>query len=345
MCVFVFVCGGGKASCWLAASRQTDERSCTSFHKDHYENIFVVIAGEKEFHLLPPHEGFRLSSRTYRAATFKATEDRGAYEIRPDPDGAEVNWSSLDLDMQEEHQEEHFPHFASRSWPTPITCKVKEGDIMYLPPIWWHYVRQTVDKENRCIAVNFWYDMQFGPTTIASMFSDVLSKSLSPGWVFAASRHNHNANMQNRGQRKLLGCIDVVKNSGLPHGSKNLESCVQERQEARHGVAEKWRSEVSWQRFRVCHSSGRKILGFRETGRYQVLYLKPKPGSSWSRWVHTKLTSISSTTQWWASVNTFRCKTNKQNCLFYLLLRQEQSKSSRKYRSEIFSDKKRLISG
>ena len=165
----------------IAGATRIPLESCTSFHKDHYENIFVVIAGEKEFHLLPPHEGFRLSSRTYRAATFKATEDRGAYEIRPDPDGAEVNWSSLDLDMQEEHQEEHFPHFASRSWPTPITCKVKEGDIMYLPPIWWHYVRQTVDKENRCIAVNFWYDMQFGPTTIASMFSDVLSKSLSPG--------------------------------------------------------------------------------------------------------------------------------------------------------------------
>ena len=37
-----------------------DERSVSSFHKDHYENLYSVICGEKIFTLLPPTDGWRL---------------------------------------------------------------------------------------------------------------------------------------------------------------------------------------------------------------------------------------------------------------------------------------------
>ena len=47
-----------------------------------------------------------------------------------------------------------FPDFAhARS----ITVTVKAGEVLYLPSLWFHHVRQT----HGCIAVNFWYDMEY----------------------------------------------------------------------------------------------------------------------------------------------------------------------------------------
>lgn len=47
-------------------------RSETSFHKDHYENIYAVITGEKHFLLLPPTELHRLYVRPYPAASYSS---------------------------------------------------------------------------------------------------------------------------------------------------------------------------------------------------------------------------------------------------------------------------------
>lgn len=35
--------------------------------------------------------------------------------------------------------------------------RVKKGDCLYLPSLWFHHVRQS----HACIAVNYWYDMDF----------------------------------------------------------------------------------------------------------------------------------------------------------------------------------------
>lgn len=42
----------------------------TSFHKDHYENLYVVITGEKRFLLLPPTDYHRMYVREYPAAKY-----------------------------------------------------------------------------------------------------------------------------------------------------------------------------------------------------------------------------------------------------------------------------------
>ena len=31
------------------------------------------------------------------------------------------------------------------------------GDVLYLPSLWFHHLRQS----HGCIAVNYWYDMEF----------------------------------------------------------------------------------------------------------------------------------------------------------------------------------------
>ncbi|RMZ53402.1 hypothetical protein APUTEX25_004890, partial [Auxenochlorella protothecoides] len=40
-----------------------DERSVTSWHRDPYENMYVVVNGAKRFHLLAPADGWRMAVR------------------------------------------------------------------------------------------------------------------------------------------------------------------------------------------------------------------------------------------------------------------------------------------
>ena len=35
--------------------------------------------------------------------------------------------------------------------------RVSEGDALYLPSLWFHHLSQS----HGCVAVNFWYDMEF----------------------------------------------------------------------------------------------------------------------------------------------------------------------------------------
>ncbi|WJX55998.1 hypothetical protein P8452_41702 [Trifolium repens] len=45
--------------------------------------------------------------------------------------------------------------------PPPFECTVKAGEILYLPSMWFHHVRQSGEDGELTIAVNYWYDMQF----------------------------------------------------------------------------------------------------------------------------------------------------------------------------------------
>jgi peptidyl-lysine (3S)-dioxygenase / protease len=38
------------------------------------------------------------------------------------------------------------------------------GQVLYLPALWFHAVKQEPNAEGLCVAVNYWYDMDFtGP--------------------------------------------------------------------------------------------------------------------------------------------------------------------------------------
>ncbi|XP_031573392.1 bifunctional peptidase and (3S)-lysyl hydroxylase Jmjd7-like [Actinia tenebrosa] len=49
---------------------------------------------------------------------------------------------------------ETFPEYAKAR---PITCTVHSGETLFLPSLWFHHVQQS----HKCIAVNFWYDMEY----------------------------------------------------------------------------------------------------------------------------------------------------------------------------------------
>jgi peptidyl-lysine (3S)-dioxygenase / protease len=146
-----------------------NSHSVTSFHKDHYDNIYVVVSGEKHFLLLPPTEHHRLYIRDYPAAQYVAAEQEaeGEHQLRlklqmEEPERM-VPWSSVNPypASQEEItvQASSFPLYFDG--PAPIRCTVRAGEMLYLPSMWFHHVSQSPGPNGLTIAVNYWYDMQF----------------------------------------------------------------------------------------------------------------------------------------------------------------------------------------
>eukprot|EP01116_Phalansterium_solitarium_P009609 TRINITY_DN23847_c0_g1_i1.p1 TRINITY_DN23847_c0_g1~~TRINITY_DN23847_c0_g1_i1.p1 ORF type:complete len:336 (-),score=80.02 TRINITY_DN23847_c0_g1_i1:91-1098(-) len=130
-----------------------ESRSVTSLHKDHYENIYAVIAGEKHFTLYPPTDLYFLYERRYKRGTFRENMENEArgFDIDCAESDNEVPWISVDPDRPDY---DAFPRFRHAS---PIMCTVKPGELLYLPSLYFHHVKQS----DRTIAVNFWYDMRY----------------------------------------------------------------------------------------------------------------------------------------------------------------------------------------
>ncbi|KAF9093820.1 JmjC domain-containing protein 7 [Mortierella sp. AD031] len=146
-----------------------DERSTTSLHKDHYENMYAVIAGRKIFTLIPPTEQFCLHEKQYIAATYVDTTDTTAssssspstprYKLEPMDPVVHTKW--IALNPSHEPQEELFAKYPRFQMCQPFKVVLNPGEMLYLPAMWYHQVEQEPDHEGKCIAVNWWYDMGF----------------------------------------------------------------------------------------------------------------------------------------------------------------------------------------
>lgn len=55
----------------------------------------------------------------------------------------------------------------------PLHCRLEAGDMLYLPSLWFHHLRQS----HGCVAVNYWYDMQFDLKYCYFKFLESLSET------------------------------------------------------------------------------------------------------------------------------------------------------------------------
>lgn len=136
--------------------------SQTSFHKDHYENLFAVIAGQKTFTLLPPADIYRLAIQEYPVAQYRTTGQdlrSSQLELSRLEGSKAIQWSPIDL--KDDALPDKYPLFSDKSLPPPLKITVNAGEVLYLPSLWHHYVEQTSGPEGFCIAVNMWFDMAF----------------------------------------------------------------------------------------------------------------------------------------------------------------------------------------
>jgi jumonji domain-containing protein 7 len=125
-----------------------NDRSVSSFHLDHYEHMFAVIVGEKRVTLLPPCDSRLLQRRRCPVGRFEQGHN-GGWHVALESPPRRVSWATVD-----QHPEAGVP----AADPAFIEVTVRAGELLYLPSLWHHYVRQA---GRRVIAVNWWHDMRF----------------------------------------------------------------------------------------------------------------------------------------------------------------------------------------
>ncbi|KAK3956486.1 cupin-like domain-containing protein [Pseudoneurospora amorphoporcata] len=169
---------------WIGNSLST-----TALHKDNYENVYVQIRGRKHFVLLPPHclpcvNESELKSGGYVRRQHQKTgggdEEKGE---TGEEEGEGQKGGELELVMEKENDEEtgkekdvtvpfaiwdpdkpeeNATRYSKLAEPMRVT--LEEGDMLYLPAMWYHKVSQSCSQGGICVAVNYWYDMDFtGP--------------------------------------------------------------------------------------------------------------------------------------------------------------------------------------
>nr|XP_054306439.1 bifunctional peptidase and (3S)-lysyl hydroxylase JMJD7 isoform X1 [Pongo pygmaeus] len=119
-------------------------------HKDHYENLYCVVSGEKHFLLHPPSDRPFIPYELYTPATYQLTEE-GTFKVVDEEAMEKVPWIPLDPLVPD------LARYPSYSQAQALRCTVRAGEMLYLPALWFHHVQQS----QGCIAVNFWYDMEY----------------------------------------------------------------------------------------------------------------------------------------------------------------------------------------
>jgi len=139
-----------------------NERSVSSMHKDHYENLFYVCSGQKEFILCPPSDVVFLHESEFDTGTFCPTDDSSWAVVadnsndKEDREQNKTKWIEPNIkEYMEEDSESH--KFPLLSKAHPIKVLVNEGQMIYIPSLWYHRVTQTCET----IGINYWYDMKF----------------------------------------------------------------------------------------------------------------------------------------------------------------------------------------
>ncbi|KAI8606835.1 cupin-like domain-containing protein, partial [Chytriomyces sp. MP71] len=160
-------------------------RAVTSFHKDHYENVYAVLSGSKTFHLIPPTEAWALEERTFPASQYTLGENgswtrepvyidatSGETSTTPGPSHSRMTtrWCSLDP-TADSSQAQCFRERVGLTTRDPlcVTVTLYRGDVLYLPALWAHKVTQGPGRHgdgsatwcSGAVAVNYWYDMNF----------------------------------------------------------------------------------------------------------------------------------------------------------------------------------------
>jgi len=147
---------------WLGESR-----SVSSTHKDQFENLYAVVVGEKHFTLFHPSNIPFLYERRYRQARWSSgysksglgitgNMDPKKWKIVPSEPPNDIPWISVNPD------EPNLKTFPLYRYAKPVHAVVRAGDVLYLPSMWYHHVRQQGDEpDGKAIAINYWYDMQF----------------------------------------------------------------------------------------------------------------------------------------------------------------------------------------
>lgn len=127
-----------------------DNNYFIAVHKDPYENIYCVVRGHKDILLQPPSDVSWIPYRDLTPGVYRQEED-GSWAVDPVPGAEKIAWVDIDPKRPDI---ERFPEYKNSS---VYRVRVEAGDCLYLPSFWFHHLTQS----HGCVAVNYWYDMEF----------------------------------------------------------------------------------------------------------------------------------------------------------------------------------------
>ena len=140
-----------------------DERSVTGIHRDPYENLYLVLKGQKTFRLWAPVDEVCIPTRLVNTGRYILDDSNTEPQFSVQVDDAKETIPWVDLDPLTLHDHGgHHKDLLSKVHQVDV----QEGQILYLPAGWYHHVTQACGQwedgsRAPCIAVNYWYDMDY----------------------------------------------------------------------------------------------------------------------------------------------------------------------------------------
>lgn len=155
--------------------------SVTSTHHDPFENIFMQNTGGKRFLLYPPEDIAFLGQDEFASARYAPASGSDAAELTAIDENAPSRLHTEGESARADEDSEAKVTWLRAPWPphpaaTPVQVTLGEGELLYLPALWWHTVRQIDsapiaeaegDGPPRCLSVNWWWDVDYASNTWA----------------------------------------------------------------------------------------------------------------------------------------------------------------------------------
>jgi lysine-specific demethylase 8 len=112
-------------------------------HTDPYHNILAQVVGKKYVRLYAPRESEKLYARGVEEGGIDM-ENTSKIDI-----GVLAGWDGTEEDTLKAHV--RFPLFRDAEF---VDCVLEEGECLYIPVGWWHYVRSL----SVSFSVSFWFN-------------------------------------------------------------------------------------------------------------------------------------------------------------------------------------------
>ncbi|KFY45387.1 hypothetical protein V494_00965 [Pseudogymnoascus sp. VKM F-4513 (FW-928)] len=126
-------------------------------HVDPYHNILAQVVGRKYVRLYGPRETGRLAPRGEEGGVDMGNTsaiDVGAWEgwdELPEDDGEDEEMGMEGREARRERYKERFKEFGEANY---VDVVLEEGEFLYIPVGWWHYVRSL----SVSFSVSFWWN-------------------------------------------------------------------------------------------------------------------------------------------------------------------------------------------
>ena len=144
---------------WITGGSNVTARA----HYDPPHNFYAIITGTKTFYLAPPEDAASLYYGYRPAYRWVADDERAGgryYKSRLRNTFSNV-FSPVDLSKPD------FKKHPKARAATLFKCELAAGDVLYMPPEYWHQVESKPGPEGISIALNFWQTPHLGRVHLA----------------------------------------------------------------------------------------------------------------------------------------------------------------------------------